>query len=173
MKNNRVYLAGPDVFFPDVAEISTNLKSLCSKHGLEGVFPLDSEIVLEDQINEEAKVRNGLRIYEGNPDLIRSSAAILANISPFRSPSADLGTTFEMGFGKGLGLIVAGYTKQKILYKNRVVPDGLMIEDFGMIDNLMIQGAACGMISETPEEAIEYLASMLDLIDKRDALLGI
>jgi len=161
MKNNRVYLAGPDVFFPDVSEISSRLKKLCENYGLEGVFPLDSVIKLEEQTTEEAKVRNGRRIYEGNLDLIRSSAAILANISPFRGPSADPGTTFEMGFGKGLGLIVVGYTTQKTLYKDRVTPDGLMIEDFGMIDNLMIQGVTGDRIYETPEEAIIYLVNAL------------
>lgn len=161
MKNNRVYLAGPDVFFPGVAETSAKLKKLCDSYGLEGVFPLDSEIVLEEQITEEAKVRNGHRIYEGNLDLIISSAAILANISPFRGPSADPGTTFEMGFGKSLGLIVVGYTTQKTLYKDRVTPDGLMIEDFGMIDNLMIHGATSDRIYETPEEAVRYLANAL------------
>ena len=36
-----VYLAGPQVFFPNVAEVAGNLKALCAAHGLTGVFPLN------------------------------------------------------------------------------------------------------------------------------------
>jgi nucleoside 2-deoxyribosyltransferase len=156
--NRRIYLAGPDVFFPKVTELSEKLKIQCDLWDLEGVFPLDSNIKLEEPINQE---KNGYTIYGGNIDLIRSCGAILANISPFRGPSADPGTTFEMGFGKALGLVVVGYTTQKTPYKQRVSPDGLMIEDFGMIDNLMIHSSTEGRIFESAAKGIEYLANAL------------
>ena len=37
----RVYLAGPDVFVPDAAGRAAALKSICARHGLIGVSPLD------------------------------------------------------------------------------------------------------------------------------------
>ena len=156
--NKRVYLAGPDVFFPDVTERAEKLKIQCDLWGLEGVFPLDSEVKLEEPINQE---KNGYRIYEGNLGLIKSSAAVLANISPFRGPSVDAGTAFEIGYGLAHGLIVVGYTTSKTFYKERVKPDGLLIEDFGMIDNLMIHGATCGKIFESASEALGYLSNAL------------
>ena len=158
MKNNRVYLAGPDVFFPDVDDRSGVLKIQCDLFNLEGVFPLDAKITLEEPINQE---KNGYTIFEGNLGLIRSCAAVLANISPFRGPSVDAGTAFEIGYGLANGLIVACYTTHLSLYKDRVAPDGLMIEDFGMIDNLMIHGAAKGKIFKTSSQAIKYLSECL------------
>ena len=158
MKNRRVYLAGPDVFFPDVTERSETLKILCDHYDLEGVFPLDSEIKLVEPINQE---KNGYIIYQGNIKLIQSCAAVLANISPFRGPSVDAGTAFEIGYGLASGLIVVAYTNNKTFYKSRVKPDGLMVEDFDMLDNLMIHCATNGNIFDRPSLALKYLAGVL------------
>jgi nucleoside 2-deoxyribosyltransferase len=152
--NRRVYLAGPDVFYPDAAERATKLKALCRARGLEGVFPLDSGIRLLQPLEQ---AENGYRIYRANIKLIESCFAILANISPFRGPSVDAGTAFEIGFGAASGLDVVAYTTDKSDYKTRVEPDGLLIEDFSMVDNLMIHAATGGNIYTTPEEGINYL----------------
>lgn len=154
----RVYLAGPDVFFPDAIERSEVLKIQCDLYGLDGVFPLDANIKLEEPINQE---KNGYTIFNGNLGLIKSCDAVLANLSPFRGPSVDAGTAFEIGYGLANGLIVVGYTPHLSPYKDRVSPDGLMIEDFGMIDNLMIHCAAKGKIFKSSSEAIKYLAECL------------
>lgn len=154
----RVYLAGPDVFFPNVNEIAGKLKECCFEFDLEGVFPLDSEVDLDQPINQQ---KNGYKIYRGNINLIKSCSAVLANISPFRGPSIDPGTAFEIGYGKSLGLTCVGYTNNLTKLKNRVIPDGLLVEDFQMIDNLMIHAALDGNIFNTSEEAIEYLSSIL------------
>jgi nucleoside 2-deoxyribosyltransferase len=150
----RVYLAGPDVFYPDAAYRSEKLKEACRHYGFEGVFPLDSELELTTPI---AREKNGYLIYEANIKLIRSCRAILANVSPFRGPSLDAGTAFEIGFGKALGLEVVGYTSNLTPYKDRAKPDGLLVEDFGMIDNLMIHASLCGFICSTPQQALDYL----------------
>ena len=155
----RVYLAGPDVFFPDVAERSARLKDTCRHYGFEGVFPLDSGVKITSAL---AREENGYLIYEANISLIRSCQAILANVTPFRGPSVDAGTAFEIGFGRALGLEVVGYTAIRNLYKDRVTPDGLMVEDFDMVDNLMIHSAMCGDIFSTPQEALDYLAILFD-----------
>jgi nucleoside 2-deoxyribosyltransferase len=155
----RVYLAGPDVFFPDVADRAARLKDACRHYGFEGVFPLDSGLELTTPI---AREENGYLIYEANIKLIQSCQAILANISPFRGPSIDAGTAFEIGFGRALGLEVVAYTSDFSRYKDRVFPDGLMIEDFEMVDNLMIHAAVCGDIFRSPQEALDYLAILFD-----------
>jgi nucleoside 2-deoxyribosyltransferase len=157
--NPRVYLAGPDVFYPDAAARSAKLKDTCLHYGFEGVFPLDSELQL---LTPAAREENGYLIYEANIKLIRSCQAILANVSPFRGPSLDAGTAFEIGYGKALGLDVVGYTSNLTLYKDRAKPDGMLVEDFGMIDNLMIHAALCGDIFATPHEALDYLAVLFE-----------
>lgn len=91
--------------------------------------------------------------------MIESASAVIANLTPFRGPSADPGTVFELGYAVGLGRLVLGYTNEPgtLLDKTcaadpaasrdavrRVWHDrlGLVIEDFGLADNLMI---ACGL----------------------------
>ena len=157
MPYNRVYLAGPDVFYPDAAERAARLKEMCRKRGLEGVFPLDSQVKLIEPLEQEA---NGFSIFYANLKLIKSSWAMLANMSPFRGPSMDVGTAFEIGFGRALDLHIVGYTNSKTDYINRVKEDGLLIENFGMVDNLMVHAAVCGDIFVNPEEAIEYLGHL-------------
>ncbi len=157
MSYNRVYLAGPDVFYPDAAERAARLKEMCHKRGLEGVFPLDSQVKLLEPIEQE---ENGFIIYRANVKLIKSCWAILANMSPFRGPSMDVGTAFEIGYGRALDLHIVGYTDSKTDYNTRVKEDGLLTENFGMVDNLMVHAAVCGDIFGEVEEAIEYLGRL-------------
>jgi nucleoside 2-deoxyribosyltransferase len=87
---------------------------------------------------------------------IRTSAALIANLTPFRGPSADAGTIYEIGFARGLGLKVFGYATVTDGFLERTLaafpgqqaedgawwdPDGLLVEQFGLFDNLMIEGA--------------------------------
>ena len=65
----------------------------------------------------------------------------IANLSPFRGPSADVGTAFELGYLLASGQVVFGYTSHVDDYATRVAPDGLMVEAFGLADNLMLEGA--------------------------------
>jgi nucleoside 2-deoxyribosyltransferase len=69
----------------------------------------------------------------------------LANLTPFRGPSADVGTAFEMGYLFGRGFPVFGYTSHVDDYAARVrgqePGDGeQMVEAFGLADNLMLEG---------------------------------
>jgi nucleoside 2-deoxyribosyltransferase len=155
----RIYLAGPDVFYPDAKERGEKLKVLCEKYGFEGAYPLDGDPKFEPDDTPKVK---GRRIFEANIRLIMSCSYILANITPFRGPSVDAGTAFEIGFGAGCRLPVYGYTESKTEYKYRVQEDGLYIENFGMVDNLMID-SALECICDTPEEALKKIVgSMLD-----------
>jgi nucleoside 2-deoxyribosyltransferase len=141
----RVYLAGPDVFLPDPLARAAAQKRLCAGLGLVGVSPLDP---LDSEPESWRALPESHRIARRNEAHIRSSHAILANITPFRGPSADSGTVYEIGFGRALGLRVFAYTSAVADYATRVrtLPganavsdaDGLSIEDFDLAENLMI-----------------------------------
>lgn len=149
----RAYLAGPDVFLPDPISIADKKKVLCSRYGFEGVFPLDADIDLTGLSPREA----GTRISQANEALIRSAHLLIAHITPFRGPSADVGTAFEMGFARAIGLPIYAYSNERDDFTSRTVQflgttrrrpsgeiedeDGMAIESFGLIDNLMIAGA--------------------------------
>lgn len=140
----RVYLAGPEVFLPDALDVLAAKKGICLPLGLDPVAPL---IDTPPPPAATARAR-AFAIAAGNEALIRSCVAVIANLSPFRGASADAGTVYEVGFARGLGLSLYAYTTDPRDYSARVLtdPDGLDIEDFGLSDNLMIEGgiAAAG-----------------------------
>jgi nucleoside 2-deoxyribosyltransferase len=159
----RVYLAGPDVFFSEAKKRAEVLKTICAEYGLEGVFPLDADIAFTDAMSGPEKAR---LIFDANVALIKSCRGVLANMMPFRGPSMDVGTAWEMGFAHALGLPVVGYTSDGRLYEDRVTPDEYMIERFGGIDNLMLtEGVrAC----KTPKNG----APMVSAIREMAVILG-
>jgi nucleoside 2-deoxyribosyltransferase len=152
----RIYLAGPEVFLPD-ATIIGEKKRLCDHYGLEGVFPLDMEVARENRPRRET----GFLISEANEGLIRGCAGVIANLTPFRGISADVGTCYEMGLARGLGLVVYAYSNVDIPFAERtrlaLGPDvqrgddgslrdgcGMAIEEWDLMDNLMLEGGVNG-----------------------------
>jgi nucleoside 2-deoxyribosyltransferase len=149
----RVYLAGPDVFLPDAAAWMERKKAIRAGFQLAGVSPLDD---LTDQPADWATLPDWRRIALRNEAHIRSCVAVVANLTPFRGPSADVGTVYEIGFARGLGLRVFGYATVATAFLDRTLssigggrqepdgswwdPDGLLVEEFGLFDNLMIEG---------------------------------
>jgi nucleoside 2-deoxyribosyltransferase len=150
----RVYLAGPDVFLADALGRAAAKRAICARYGLVGVSPLDA-------IAEEPAAWAGLpewqRIACRNEAHIAACAAVLADLTPFRGPSADVGTVYEIGYARGLGRPVFGYATVATPYTARVLhgmagpavrdgpawrdADGMLVENFGLHDNLMIDGA--------------------------------
>lgn len=96
----RIYLAGPNVFRPDAVAFGAALKRKCTDAGLLGCFPLDNEI------NGSSPAETARLIYEANVALIETSHAVVADISPFRSPNMDPGTAWEIGYAIAKGLPV-------------------------------------------------------------------
>jgi nucleoside 2-deoxyribosyltransferase len=156
----RVYLAGPDVFLPDAVARAAAMKAICAQHGLIGVSPLDD---LPDAPPEWANLPEAFQIHRRNEAHIRSSTALIANLTPFRGPSADVGTVFELGYMRALGRPVFGYatTATPFLERTRaLIPTtqhdeawfddaGMLVENFQLFDNLMLDGAiaaSCGTL---------------------------
>lgn len=140
----RVYLAGPEVFFPATEHqtIVAEKKRILREHGWEGVDPLDTELTFDDA---ESPQQRGFRIYRANRDLMDRCDAVIANLTPFRGISADPGTVFEVGYMVGRGKQAIGYSLNPLTYRhragNRTHDDlGHTIEDFDLADNLMIEG---------------------------------
>jgi len=143
----RVYLAGPEVFLPDAAEVGARKVALCAEHGLDGLYPLDNALDLSGL----AAADQARAVAMANEDLMRSADALIANLTPFRGPSMDCGTAFEIGFMRASGRPVFGYTTATADYHARATAfrnaapdwrDGdrphTMIEDYGLTENLMI-----------------------------------
>jgi nucleoside 2-deoxyribosyltransferase len=134
----KAYLAGPDVFYSDAKDRGKKMVEMCLGMGVEAHFPLDNEIDLENLSKYDA----AKKIFEANVETIKNCDVVLANLKSFRSPSADVGTVWECGFAKGLGKPVFGYTTSDTGYKSKVLQnckhDGMLIEDFGLFDNLMV-----------------------------------
>ncbi len=164
-----LYLAGPDVFVPQPHARGVALKALCTAAGAIGLFPIDNEI--DDAAHRPDAIR------EANMAMIRRCDAVVANMTPFRGPSMDPGTAYEMGAAAALGKLVVGYTTDPRPYAERVAaampveraPDGALRDRHGMAveqfaaplaDNLMM---ACGVAAlfDNAREAIGHAATRL------------
>jgi len=142
----RIYLAGPEVFLPDPLCAGAAKKALCARHGMVGVFPMDAPAPMP------GGPPDWRRIHAANEAHIQGCDVLVANLTPFRGLAADPGTVFELGYMRGLGRPVFGYTHAPADYLARVPharhdgqawrdAEGLEIEDFGLAENLMLEGA--------------------------------
>ncbi len=139
--NRRVYLAGPEVFLPVEHRdlVRSGKLAQCAAAGLVGVFPT----VPDDQLDggPEAVAEHW---FGKLCEQLRSCDLAVANLTPFRGPSADAGTIWEVGYLVGRGVPVFGYTNSVLAYRDRAdtfVEPGHLVEDFDLTDNLMIDRA--------------------------------
>jgi len=132
----RVYLAGPDVFLADAFAVGATKKAICEAAGLEGVFPLDIVPDLAGRTPDDV----ALAFFDVCVQLMDTCDGAIANMTPFRGPSMDVGTAVEIGYIFGRAKAVFGYTADPRPYAERVDGDGLTVENFGQVDNLMCPG---------------------------------
>lgn len=108
-QNPKIYLAGPDVFYPNAMRIGQINKMICAINCSEGLFPLDNTVDTTLPKQEQAK-----QIVRGNIHLINQADIVLANLSNFRGTEThlccDSGTAWECGYGIAAKKIVVGYT---------------------------------------------------------------
>ncbi len=134
----RAYLAGPDVFFPNAMEVGQAKKDICARFGFEGVYPLDADFSGLPALPDLAQW--GYRSFDLMIELMDSCHLVIANMTPFRGPSMDVGTAIEIGYMHGRGKPVFGYTNVTAHFEERVAPDGFLVEPFGLVDNCMVEG---------------------------------
>ena len=150
----RVYLAGPDVFLANAHEIGVRKRTICERYGLFGVFPADEEEPCSPAMTLPER---GLAISRAMECVMRTCDAMIVNLTPFRGPSADVGSAYEMGFMRALDRPIFAYTNDGRSFFDRVVEfcggtvrerpskvheddDGMAIEPFMLRDNLMLDG---------------------------------
>lgn len=165
----RAYLAGPEVFLPNAREILDCKIALTRSYGFTPVSPGDLSVP-----ETETRRQRGLAISALNEKLMSSADLIIANLTPFRGISADVGTVFELGFFVGQGKPAFAYSHEAsdLLTRFRRSPEavydtdsrawrdalGMSVEDFGNADNLMIdaclaeQGRIFHRLAVPPEE---------------------
>ncbi len=164
-----IYLAGPDVFLPDPLARAAEFKAVCVRLGAVGRFPLDGQ----DEVQDADPEVMAARISRADEALLARCDAVVANMAPFRGPSMDPGTAYEMGLGKGLGKLVVGWSSDARRLQDRVTqcgivlarhPDGLrdaqgmLCRDFGLIENLMmVKGAAA--VTDSFEGAVAFVVA--------------
>jgi nucleoside 2-deoxyribosyltransferase len=154
----KVYLAGPEVFLRNAVEAGVAKVALCARYGLEGKYPLDAQLDLGDLTLAE----RAYAIARANEGLIGECDAVIANLTPFRGPGMDTGTAYEVGFMRGAGKPVFGYSNHHLSFFERVRKfdpsplkkragaentmafedsDRMGVEQFGLPENLMIVSA--------------------------------
>merc|ERR1712119_151684 len=165
----RVYLAGPDLFRTNGIEIGIKKKKILTDLGLTPYYPGDSEFDIEDeyikgldsqsagmeptpeQLKEKTE-KVAMCIAQGHEKFMRENACCaIIDCSPYRGPSMDAGTIFELGFMRALGKPCFGFTNVATNFNKRsrafsgvkdditdVGEDGNRFEEFNTADNLMI-----------------------------------
>lgn len=150
----RIYLAGPEVFLANSREIGARKRAICDRYGLIGVYPADIEDIPDPArpLSEQ-----GLALSQAMERAMRECDAMIVNLTPFRGPSADPGSAYEMGFMRALGRPVYAYSNDPRPFFERVSAfcgnavrrrptgehedrDGMTIEHFTLHDNLMLAG---------------------------------
>lgn len=148
----KVYLAGPEVFLPNARAILDEKIAVTKEYGFVPVSPGDLEVPASIKGQEK-----GFAISKVNERLMLSADMIIANLTPYRGISADVGTVYELGFMCARGCPAFAFTNVARGYFDRVKgyygddirldaqgrhrgPDGLLLEDYGLIDNLMLDG---------------------------------
>ena len=129
-----VYLAGPEVFLSNATEIGEAKMRICREHGLDAIFPFGADPA--GATAEEV----GHLIFERCVELMDRCDVAIANMTPFRGISMDVGTAVEIGYMLARGRPVFGYTNEILDLEHRVAHDGMEIESFGFVDNLMCEG---------------------------------
>ena len=115
-------------------------------------------------------------------------------MTPFRGPSVDVGTAYEMGFAHALGKNVFAYTNVALPFTERTIKElnfkvnrvidgklrdanGMLIEENGLVDNLMLDGCIQNssrqlIVEEAPSnELFTYLGAFEKCIKAAEEML--
>lgn len=148
----KIYLAGPEVFLANARAQLDRKAALARAAGFVPLSPGDLQVP-----PAPTKRDYGLAIYDVNEAMMHEADGIIANLTPWRGISADAGTVYELGFMSALGKACYAYTNVAAGHFQRTAahyggryaadpagklrgPDGLAMEDYDMMDNLMLPG---------------------------------
>ena len=146
----RLYLAGPEVFHRDAVQLGMAKQMMCARFHYQGLYPLDGA---PDGV--PADPPDAGAIYARCLSMIHAADAGIFNLTPFRGPSADVGTVLELGVMAALGKPCFAYTHvaEDLIDRLHANPgltrdeagtwrdaDAMSAEDFGLADNLMLDG---------------------------------
>lgn len=167
----KIYLAGPEVFLPNAREMLDAKAELARQAGFSPLSPGDLQIPPAD-----TKIGHGCNINAVDEQMMLEADAVIANLTPFRGIAADTGTSYELGFMCALGKPVFAYTNVAANHFTRIMghydgvatvdetgryrgADGLSIENFDMVDNLMLHGGivrrgGAVVVGNAPAEAV-------------------
>lgn len=166
-----VYLAGPMVFEPEPNRMSDAMKSICARHGLAGVSPLDNQMGLAGKLPGKPLAGEIVRADIALMQRLEAGAFCLDSFR--RGPEMDPGTAFEIGYMCALGKPLVGWTRDPRPYPERVAdffretfglalrasepgrlggtsgalrdPDGILVHSDGCLQNAMTEiGIALG-----------------------------
>lgn len=174
---HKVYIAGPEVFLRNGVAQMQRKGELALQYGF---YP---STMAENDLDPTGATpfQFGCQISAANEKMMREADFGIANLTPFRGISADIGTAYEVGFMIALRKPVFGYTNSSRGYFERLAedfysgaaakdlegvirgPDGLMLEDHGMVDNLMLDGGieAMGCVLVRQDVAPDHLLTDL------------
>lgn len=174
-----IYIAGPSVFLPVAKVVGRQCVEICAKHGARGLYPISDDDSLLLVPGQERQ--NSRKIFNLNISKIRTADAVVADMTPFRGPGMDGGTAFEIGaayiagkpvFGHGPG---GTYMDNVVEWAKRIspgweptpdasgvvyAPDGMAIENFSGVDNLMMDQAIVSYSGDFEQAvicAVDYL----------------
>ena len=162
-----IYLAGPGVFRKDAADYGHQLQRKCQARGLRGLWPLYGEV------DDQTPIATAFAIRKANVGMIERCQAVVADISPFRGPNMDPGTAYEIGFADALCKPIFTWSNDLRVLRDRTVPlgrwieadedrdaDGMLIENFGLPENLMISCSVRGVYASA-DDAINAAAGAM------------
>lgn len=159
----KVYLAGPDVFYPNSTAVGREKVQALAAVGFTGLYPADNCI---DNFQRNRATAD--RIAKANKVMMREAKILLINMTPWHGPSTDCGSAMELGYmacraDLDPSILLVGYTEGEVIqpYPERVAKqvyggkvtrlddgglqgcDGNIIESFGddSRENLMLQSA--------------------------------
>ncbi len=153
---SNLYLAGPEVWFPNVGAHFALRQAMCEAVGFSMLQADTSE--LRELETGEIMARE---LYAERVARMRRADAAIVNLTPWRGPTADPGTAFEAGFLSGLGKPVMAYMnvayEHEAEFRDRVDAhigaqfdedgvwrdgEGCLIEDFGLPETIMLWAEA-------------------------------
>lgn len=162
----KVYLAGPDVFYPDARQRGAELCRLCEANGFVGLYPLNAPL-------PPAVEPRSLAIYQANRALIDQADAVVANLRDWRGHEPDSGTVWEAAYALACGKPVVGYLPSGHSLRERmasVAPtgqdaEGNEVEDFGLPLNLMLAHSLTAIV-HGPEAGHAGLQAALEYLQR-------